>query len=92
MRSNVRLRTKTYLPSSRLITPVDHRAFGRVADPLENRGFSCVGSSNDEDPEPDAVAGESGEILLRIHGIKACKMEDLSGGWRSAIVYWSMRA
>jgi hypothetical protein len=74
----VQLETGTYpLASSRSITPVDHWALGRVADPLENRGFSCVRSSDNEDSEPDAT-GESGEILLRIHGTK--KMEDLSGG------------
>jgi hypothetical protein len=62
-----------------LITPVDHWALGRVADPLENRGFPCVRSSDNEDSELD-VGGESGEILLRIHVTKVCKMEDLSGG------------
>jgi hypothetical protein len=77
----VQLETGTYpLASSRSITPVDHWALGRVADPLENRCFSCVRSSDNEDSEPDAAAGESGEILLHIHGTKVCKMEGLSGG------------
>jgi hypothetical protein len=79
MRSKRQLDTGTYLASSRS-TPINRWALGRVADLLENRGFSCVRSSDNEDSEHDAVAGEYGEILLRIHGTKVCKMEDLSGG------------
>jgi hypothetical protein len=69
--------------SSRLIIPVDHWTLGGIAHSLEDRCLSCVGSSNDEDTEFE-IAGESGEILLRIHSTKVCslKTEDYcsSGG------------
>jgi hypothetical protein len=75
----VRLGSRTYLiASSRLITPVDHWTLGGIAHPLENCCLPCVGSSNNEDPELD-IAGELGEILLRIHGPKVCTLNMEAG-------------
>jgi hypothetical protein len=60
--------------SSRLIMPVDHWTLGGIAHSLEDCCLPCVGSSDNEDPELE-IAGESGEILLRIHSTKVCSLK-----------------
>jgi hypothetical protein len=79
----VRLGSRTYLlASTRSIMLIDHWTLGGIAHSLEDCCLPCVGSSNNEDPELE-IAGESGEILLRIHGTRVCnynlKTEDYVG-------------
>ena len=82
MSSKVRLGLKIYLVAiSRSIASVDHWTLGGIAHPLEKRCLPCIRSSNNENSELD-VAGDLGEKLQRIHGTKACKVEDRSGGVR----------
>jgi hypothetical protein len=72
LRSDVRLGSRAYLlESTRSIMLIDHWTLGGIAHSLEDCCLPCIGngSSNNEDPEFE-IAGESGEILLRVHGTK----------------------
>jgi hypothetical protein len=76
----VPLGTRTYpLATSRSIAPVNHWTVGGVADSLENRCFSCICSSNNEDSELE-ITGKSGEnILFSGHSTKCVRSESSQG-------------
>ena len=69
MRSKFSSRTRTYLiPGSVWINLVDLRTLGRIANPLQNRSFACIRSSDNEDSELDVC--DSGGTLLCSHSTK----------------------
>jgi hypothetical protein len=77
MRSEVPVGARTYLFAiSRWINAVDNWTLGSVtgvANSLENRRLSGIGSSDNEYSEL-GFAGALGNILLCSHGTKVCKM------------------
>ena len=54
-------------------SPVDLRTFGRIANPLQNRCFPCIRSSDNEHSELDIR--DSGGILLCSHSTKGTSEE-----------------
>jgi hypothetical protein len=77
MRSNVSSGTRTYLIASSVWTLfVDLRTLGRIANPLQNRCFACIRSSDNEHSELDIW--DSGGILLCSHSTKRSLEERLA--------------
>ena len=70
MKLNALLGTITYtFASTRRTRPVDDWTLCCVADPLQNRSFSGICSSNDEHSESDArYVGRATSTLLCTHG------------------------
>ena len=77
MRSRTSARIRTYqMASSLWIKPVDLRTLGRIANPLQNRCFACIRSSDNEHSELNIW--NSGGILLCSHSTKGLLEERLA--------------
>jgi hypothetical protein len=73
MRSKARLRMRTYpFALSPWTKPVNLWTLGGITNSLQNRGLSCVCSSNNEHSELDIV-GNFWEVLLCVHSTSALK-------------------
>ena len=64
------------MASSLWIKPVDLRTLGRIANPLQNRCFACIRSSDNEDSKLDIW--DLGRILLCSHSTKRLGEERLA--------------
>jgi hypothetical protein len=62
--------------------PIDLWTLGGIANSLQDRGLSCVCSSDNEHSEFDIV-GDFGEELLCGHSTSVCKMGNSVGGWNT---------
>ena len=73
------------MASSVWIKPIYLRTLGRIANPLQNRCFACIRSSDNEHSELDILDSDSGEILLCSHSTKGLSEERpakvMIGGW-----------
>ena len=77
MRSRTSERIRTHqMASSLWIKPVDLRTLGRIANPLQDRCFACIRSSDNEHSEPDIW--DSGGDLLCSHSTKRLGEEGLA--------------